>query len=111
MSTDGDLIHRLSHPSFEKNKIYVVELNKPLSVFDKKKIERGLSLSDGISELDLKGGGKKWTVTMHEGRNRQIRRTFSELNYEVTYLHRIKFDNFEIKNLESGHWILLENMT
>jgi 23S rRNA pseudouridine2605 synthase len=99
LTNDGTLANTLTHPSFDKNKVYEVQLNKALSLQDKLKIEHGIELEDGISALQLKGRDKKWVVTMKEGRNRQIRRTFNQLDYTVTKLHRIRFGNYSIDDL------------
>lgn len=91
MTNDGKLANELTHPSFQKIKIYEISLDKALSDIDAKKLEQGIELGDGMSKLQLKGNEKEWTVTMSEGRNRQIRRTFEALGYKVTKLHRTHF--------------------
>jgi 23S rRNA pseudouridine2605 synthase len=65
----------------------------------------GVQLEDGPSQLSLERVGddrKSWIVTMHEGRNRQIRRTFSALGYTVTKLHRTSFGPYQLDQLASG---------
>lgn len=107
LTNDGTLAHELTHPSFRKKKVYEVELDKPLAKADKANIETGVKLEDGMSVLELRGKDLRWVVTIHEGRNRQIRRTFSALGYHVTKLHRISFGNFAISTLESGKFQIL----
>jgi 23S rRNA pseudouridine2605 synthase len=102
LTNDGELAHQLTHPSFQKEKVYEVELDKPLSSDDQRHIEAGIELEDGVSKLQLRGSGKKWQVTMAEGRNRQIRRTFAALEYGVVKLHRTKFGNYILSNLALG---------
>lgn len=102
LTNDGQLAFDLTHPSKQKQKVYSVALNKPLSVKDKDAIERGVELSDGISTLALKGNNKTWTITMYEGRNRQIRRTFAALGYKILTLHRISFGSYQLKSLAAG---------
>lgn len=99
LTNDGQLAQRLAHPSFQKEKVYEVELEYPLKSADKQKIEQEITLSDGLSKLDLSGSGIRWTVRLSEGRNRQIRRTFAALNYRVIKLHRTKFGNFALGEL------------
>lgn len=82
--------------------MYEIELYIPLKPEDRKAIEQGVKLEDGISKLQLAGQDKKWTVTMHEGRNRQIRRTFSELGYTIAALHRIQFGDYILKGTAPG---------
>lgn len=105
MTNDGKLANELTHPSNQKQKIYNVLLDKPLQTQDVIKIEAGVPLEDGLSSLQLEGQGTDWQVTMHEGRNRQIRRTFNALDYEVKKLHRIQFGDYKIDSLEFGKFI------
>jgi len=112
LTNDGDLAQKLSHPSQQKNKIYEIKLNKPLTKLDWSFIhEQGVKLSDGPSKLFLEQllpqDGTNWQVTMHECRNRQIRRTFEAIGYTVTKLHRIKFGDYSLKNLKKGHYQLI----
>lgn len=104
LTNDGQLAQRLTHPSFEKEKVYQVVLDKPLSPSGKIQIEQGITLDDGPSKLKLHGNGKNWMVTISEGRNRQIRRTFSALNYTVKKLHRVAFGDYYLKSLASGQF-------
>lgn len=108
LTDDGDLAHRLTHPSFAKTKEYIVRLDRPLAPLHQQMIsDFGISLADGQSQLTLERLDDKRTtfkVIMHEGRNRQIRRTFAALGYQVIKLHRISFDNYQLGNLASGQW-------
>ncbi len=105
LTNDGELANQLTHPSFAKEKIYMVQLDKQLADTDLQQIEKGVQLEDGLSKLKLSGNGTSWTVTMSEGRNRQIRRTFSNLNYEVQKLHRIKFGDYKLGNLTEENYL------
>ncbi len=102
LTNDGMLAQELTHPSFEKTKVYEIELDKPLTTSDRAKIEQGIKVEDYISELELKGVSKSWTVKMHQGKNRQIRRTFAALDYTVTNLHRASFGNYKLDGLPIG---------
>lgn len=108
LSDNGDLAHQLTHPKFAKVKEYTVTLDHPLSALHQQMIsDFGISLEDGTSQLILESLNEKRTkfrVTMHEGRNRQIRRTFAALGYQVKTLHRLSFDNYQLGNLEPGQW-------
>lgn len=103
LTNDGDLAHKLTHPKFAKLKQYEVSLNRPLEPLHHQMInDWGIDLPDGNSKLGLVGADKDWLVTMHEGRNRQIRRTFEALGYTVTRLHRIRFGDYELGELKPG---------
>jgi 23S rRNA pseudouridine2605 synthase len=107
LTNDGDLAQQLTHPGFHKVKIYEMTINKPLAPLHRQMIsEMGIQLEDGPSKLHLdrltEGNDKAWRVTMHEGRNRQIRRTFASLGYQVTSLHRTQFGNYHLGKLQAG---------
>jgi len=108
LTNDGELANKLTHPSFQKQKVYQVSLDKTLSEADKTSIQQGVELDDGISRLRLSGFGKEWQVTMVEGRNRQIRRTFEKLNYRITKLHRTQFGKYALDELTSGSSIKIQ---
>ncbi|HEY5806299.1 MAG TPA: ribosomal large subunit pseudouridine synthase B, partial [Candidatus Saccharimonadales bacterium] len=97
----------LTHPKYQKTKIYEVELAKPLQPLHRQMIsDHGIQLDDGPSKLLLErledNNDKAWRVTMQEGRNRQIRRTFAALSYKVTKLHRTHFGGYKLGPLRSG---------
>lgn len=99
LTDDGTLAHELTHPSKQKIKIYEIRLNAPLQPLHRQMIsDYGVQLEDGPSKLQLErlvdGDDYGWRVTMSEGRNRQIRRTFSSLNYTVKKLHRTQFGSY-----------------
>ena len=107
LTNDGDLANRLTHPSYQKQKVYEVTLDNPLQPLHRQMIsDYGVKLQDGISKFELErlqqGNDLKWKVIMTEGRNRQIRRTFESLGYGIVTLHRTQFGNFALKNLPSG---------
>lgn len=107
LTNDGDFAYEMTHPKFIKTKIYQVTLGHDLEPLHQQMIsDHGINLEDGVSKLQLERRSdderKTWTVTMHEGRNRQIRRTFSSLGYDVIKLHRTDFGPYTLGNLESG---------
>lgn len=104
LTNDGELANKLTHPSYQKEKVYRVTLNKKLLEDDKLQIQKGVKLTDGLSKLGLEGHELEWIVRMNEGRNRQIRRTFSTLGYNVEKLHRIQFGPYLLKNLKVGEY-------
>src|SRR5690606_28032606 len=84
LTNDGQLAQDLTHPQYQKIKIYEVELNiPPLQPHRETSSNHGVELDHGNSRLILDpledDGGRSWRFTMHEGRNRQIRRTFAAL--------------------------------
>jgi len=114
LTNDGDFAYRMTHPKFYKTKIYQVELDDELAPLHQQMIsDFGINLEDGSSKLQLEKinemDRKKWIVTMHEGRNRQIRRTFSALGYTVRKLHRTDFGSYNIGDLQSGKFEVVKN--
>ena len=110
LTDDGDLAHQLTHPSFAKIKEYIVKLGRPLAPLHQQMIsDFGINLDDGPSQLLLEridDDRTKFRITMHEGRNRQIRRTFAALGYQVKSLHRTTFGPYTLADLPVGRWKL-----
>lgn len=106
LTNDGDFAFQATHPQFRKTKIYEVELDRALEPLHQQEIsDFGIEIGDGVSKLGLvrlDDSRKNWQVEMHEGRNRQIRRTFAALGYEVVKLHRIQFGRYQLGGLEPG---------
>ena len=107
-TNDGDFAYQMTHPKFAKTKVYIVRLNRDLQPLHQQMIaDYGVKLEDGISKLGLTRLDKdekrlNFEVIMSEGRNRQIRRTFAALGYEVVKLHRKSFGKFDLGDLKSG---------
>lgn len=114
LTDDGDFAYQMTHPKFYKVKKYDVSLNAELQPLHQQMIgDFGIQLEDGPSKLSLERAGdnrKDWHVTMHEGRNRQIRRTFSALGYEVTSLHRTDFGSYGLESLKPGEHRAVEKI-
>lgn len=109
LTNDGTLAHHLAHPGSQKEKRYIATLNKPLEPADKTIIERGVKLVDGPSKLALQAtkDPQEWEVIMHEGRNRQVRRTFEARGYEVIALKRTQFGDYNLGQVGSKTYISL----
>jgi len=112
LTNDGDFAYQMTHPKFYKTKIYEVSLDLPLAPLHQQIIgDHGIQLDDGPSQLVLErvsDDRKDWIVTMHEGRNRQIRRTFNALGYTVTRLHRTDFGHYTIGDIKPGEFSIVE---
>lgn len=109
LTNDGDFAFQMTHPKFAKQKQYSVELDRELEPLHQQMIaDFGIQLPDGKSQMGLSRVGesrKKWDVTISEGRNRQIRRTFDALGYKVIKLHRYKFGPYELSGLAEGDFV------
>ena len=112
LTNDGDFAYQMTHPKFFKTKIYHVELDRNLEPLHQQMIaDFGVQLPDGVSKLGLtrldapeSGERKRFEVEMHEGRNRQIRRTFEALGYTVQKLHRLEFGKYTLGELKPGEF-------
>ena len=107
LTNDGDFTYRMTHPKFAKTKIYKVRLDQELAPLHQQMIsDYGVQLEDGTSTLMLERlsdtNRTEWQVSMSEGRNRQIRRTFASLGYEVTKLHRVNFGGYALDDIKVG---------
>ncbi len=109
LTNDGDFAFKMTHPKFLKTKTYDVELDRPLEPLHQQMIsDFGIEIGDGISKLGLarlNDERTKFEVLMSEGRNRQIRRTFAALGYNIKKLHRKTFGNFALNNLKPGEFV------
>ncbi len=109
LTNDGDFAFQMTHPKFNKTKLYNVTLDQPLAPLHQQEIaDFGIEIGDGVSKMGLtklSDDGKKWLVTLHEGRNRQIRRTFAALGYQVERLHRTQFGPYQLSGLEPGEYV------
>ena len=106
LTNDGDFSYEMTHPKFHKEKVYEVSLNRPLQPLHQQMIsDYGVMLDDGPSKFTIiKNEQNSYTVILSEGRNRQIRRTFAALGYQVKTLHRTKFGPFQLTNLKPGEF-------
>lgn len=112
LTNDGDFAYEMTHPKFYKNKTYEVSLDAALAPLHQQIIgDHGIQLEDGPSQLVLERVDDTrlhWIVTMHEGRNRQIRRTFSAMGYKVTRLHRTDFGRYALGDIKPGEFSTTE---
>lgn len=114
LTNDGEYLNKITHPSSGKTKVYTVKLNKKLEDTDLDKLKAGVKIGDSrpskfksINLVDTKqtkesSNCSTLEVELEEGRNRQIRRTFYELGYRVTFLQRTKLGPYELEDLKEG---------
>ncbi len=104
LTNDGDFANKIMHPSYEIKKTYKVEVDKFVSINSIKKIEQGMHLEDGktapaeVNQLK----DRVLEITIHEGKNRIIRRMMKSLGYQIKTLKRTKISNLELGSLKLG---------
>ncbi len=111
LTNDGELADKLTHPSFEKKKIYHVTLDKNVKATDMSQLVKGVVLEDGpisVDEISYVDDDKTQVgVEIHSGRNRIVRRMFEHFGYKVKKLDRVYFAGLTKKNLRRGQWRFL----
>lgn len=110
LTNDGPLHHRLSHPSFDHEKEYVVTLSAPISDTALQKMADGMVLSGKrtrpaqVHRMSL----RRFRIILKEGKNRQIRRMVRKVGQDVLMLHRIRIAGIRLGKLDSGKWRFLD---
>ena len=108
LSNDGELSHRLMHPSFEIAKTYVAIVEGQVEPWVPRKLRRGIELEDGEAKADrvtVKDSGPRGSIveiTLHSGKNRIVRRMLDAVGHPVTRLARTRLGPLRLGNLRPG---------
>lgn len=110
LTNDGDLAHKLTHPSHHVPKTYHATVERVPHGNALEKLQKGIKLEDGMTapaeveyhDIDPAGKFATIAITIHEGRNRQVRRMFDAIHHPVTRLKRISFGGLYLNNLQRG---------
>lgn len=111
-TNDGELARKLTHPGYEKKKIYHVHLDRDFRPDDLEKLRNGIELDDGfiaadaIEMIDPKDA-RQVGIEIHSGRNHIVRRMFNHLDYQVVKLDRVLFAGLTKKDLPRGRYRFL----
>ena len=110
LTNDGELAHRLAHPSREIDKVYVAEVEGDPDADALARLEQGIDLVDGRSApaRARRLGPGRVELTIHEGRKHQVKRMLSAVGHPVRRLHRSTYAGLTIEGLEPGDWRELE---
>lgn len=110
LTNDGDLTHKLTHPRFDIDKMYRVKMTGTLEPKDRQALERGIviegrrSAPARIQDARRAGNDTEFTITIHEGRKRQIRLMVAHIGRKVTFLQRIAQGPLRLGDLKVGCW-------
>ena len=117
LTNDGDLMNNLLHPSREVDKEYLVKVSNRVTDDEIRRLRAGVQLDDGrmTSPADVhlvryEAFASALLVSIHEGRNRQVRRMFSAIGHEVVSLKRVGFATIKLHDLPRGQWRRLNDL-
>ena len=106
LTNDGDLTYRLTHPKFEHEKEYLVQIKGRLRQEEIRKLELGIRLEDGPTHpakiKEVSTTPYNYSITIHEGRKRQVHRMFERLGHPVMALKRERIGNLILGSLKEG---------
>lgn len=117
LSNDGDFIYKVTHPKHEINKTYTVTLKGIVTADEVTNLEKGVDIGGYITKsakvkilkTDIEKNMSRLEITIHEGKNRQVRKMCEAINKKVQALHRTKIGNIDVKNLSIGEWRYLNS--
>ena len=112
LTDDGDFVYKITHPKHEINKTYTVTLKGIVTKEEIEKLEKGVDIGGFVTskakvkilKIDNEKKQTRLEITIHEGKNRQIRRMCESINKKVLALHRSKIGNIGVKDLKIGTW-------
>lgn len=113
LTDDGDFVYKVTHPKHEITKTYTVTLSGIVSKEDILKLENGVKIDDSyitrpakarIMKIDEEKKVSRIEITIHEGKNRQVRKMCESIGKKVIALHRAKIGNIGVKDLKLGTW-------
>ncbi len=107
LTNDGEFTYKLTHPKFEHEKEYLIQIDGRLKPDEISKLERGFELEDGMTYpvvvKEIKSQPPfNYSIIMHEGRKRQVRRMLANLGYHIPALKRVRMGNLHLGNLKEG---------
>ncbi|NIZ41202.1 pseudouridine synthase [Entomospira entomophila] len=105
-TNDGDFTKRVTHPSFEVEKEYILDLERSLTKNEMGKIQKGLRIDAilyTVKAIEFLGG-TKYSIVLQEGKNREIRRIFHYFNIKINHLNRIRIGSILLKDMAIGQY-------
>ncbi len=121
LSNDGDFINKMTHPSFEITKTYNVTIAGKITSDDVKRLSEGVEIDDEgepyitkpafvkILKIDEEKNISRLQITIHEGKNREVRKMIEAIGKKVLALHRSKIGDLTVKDIPLGKWKYLSD--
>jgi 23S rRNA pseudouridine2605 synthase len=115
LTNDGDFVYKVTHPKNEIEKTYNVTLRGIVTKEDVLKLEQGVEIEDYVSgkakvkilKIDSEKKISRLQITIHEGKNREVRKMCAAIDKGVIALHRAKIGKIDVKDLKLGTWRFL----
>jgi 23S rRNA pseudouridine2605 synthase len=106
LTNDGPLAHRLAHPRYEVDKVYVADVEGDLSPDQLRRLEKGVELEDGVTApaRARRLGRGRVELAVHEGRKHQVKRMLEAVGHPVRALHRSVYAGLRADDLAPGEW-------
>ena len=106
LTNDGPLAHRLAHPRYEIDKVYEAEVDGDPDEQSLRRLREGVELDDGRLHPPRRADSATGRVelTLHEGRNRQVKRMLEAIGHPVSRLHRSRYAGLDLRGLAPGEW-------
>lgn len=110
LTNDGDLTERMLHPSREVEKVYLARVSQQVTPDEAKRLERGVMVDGRVTShakarvLSVTPLYSEMLITIHEGRNRQVRKMVEAIGHEVVLLRRVRFGPLKLNDLPRGMW-------
>jgi 23S rRNA pseudouridine2605 synthase len=110
LTNDGDTAHRLLHPKYGVEREYEVELASDIESDALDRLRRGVELDDGPARAETarRRSGNRISLTLREGRKREVRRMLAQVGHTVTRLRRVRYGPIRLGTLRVGEWRHLE---
>lgn len=115
LTNDGDFVYQVTHPKHEIDKTYTVTIKGIVTKQDVELLKKGVKIEEYITKpakvkilkTDFEKNNSRLEITIHEGKNRQIRKMCEAVGYPVLALHRSKISGIDVKDLPLGKWRFL----
>ena len=116
LTNDGDFVYKVTHPKHEIEKTYTVTIKGIVKQEEVEKLRQGVKIEDYITKparvkilkTDEEKNQSRLEITIHEGKNRQVRKMCEAINHKVLALHRSKIAGIGVKDIELGKWRYLK---